>query len=182
MGTSRPRGRASPLISFPSQGGGAVKGRPLGRYILPLTVAPACDTSLYLPGAARLLPGPSGSQGAERAGEHRRARCAGRTSAQVETPCAVQVARAGCGGMASAGSLPRGQAVGRVPLQASFAAGARWPGSWAYDGAAQQARPRRRTARAVGDRQLFPQWAYRFTGRGAGAAAAWAFPLLAYCA
>ncbi len=58
---------------------------------------------------------------------------------------------AGCGGMASAGSLPRGQAVGRVPLQASFAAGARWPGSWAYDGAAQQARPRRRTARAVGD-------------------------------
>ena len=101
----RPGPGAGRRLLFPShrKAGTLSRAGPLGRYILPLTVAPACDTSHHLPGAAL-----------------------------------------------------SGRAVGRGPLQASFAAGARWPGSWADRGAAQQARPRRRTARAVGDPTFSP--------------------------
>lgn len=66
---------------------------------------------------------------------------------------------------------PGGRAVGREPLQASVAAGARWPGSGLIVGAALQARPRRCTARAVWFGNLFSDLVFRIFGRGAGAAA-----------
>ena len=214
----RPGPGAGRRLLFPShrKAGALSRAGPLGRYISPLTVAPACDTSLHLPGAARLLAGPSGALASEGGAtgddvgrpytgplwpgsrprsydrHGRRSGAApghsgpcGRAAEAPGAPDAAQfappVARPGVAAWHRRGAYPGGRPSGGSRCMHRMQ---RVPGGLAHGPMMEPpSRPDRATAR-LGPWviQLFPDLVYRFFGRGAGAAAARAYPLLAYCA